>query len=148
MLRFHTRPILTYDDRVFCGTWNRILPEVDFKKLFLNLIINAIEASEPGGVIEIVTRVNGDDEVLVEIGDRGSGMDSETLQRLFEPFFTTKERGTGLGMAIAKQIAELHRGDLSIRSRVGEGTVATVRLPLTRFAETDNSFSAVGRLSR
>jgi signal transduction histidine kinase len=120
----------------------------ELKKLFLNLIINAIEASEPGGVIEIVTRVNGDDEVLVEIGDRGSGMDSETLQRLFEPFFTTKERGTGLGMAIAKQIAELHRGDLSIRSRVGEGTVATVRLPLTRFAETDNSFSAVGRLSR
>jgi signal transduction histidine kinase len=119
----------------------------ELKKLFLNLIINAIEASEPGAVIELTTRVNGDREVLVEIADHGSGMDPETLERLFEPFYTTKEKGTGLGMAIAKQIAELHGGDLSIASRVGEGTVATVRLPQGRFAEADNTFSAVQRHS-
>jgi signal transduction histidine kinase len=49
---------------------------------------------------------------------------------LFEPFYTTKSTGTGLGMAIAKQIAELHRGDLSVASELGRGTTITVRLPV------------------
>ena len=120
----------------------------ELKKLFLNLIINAIEASAPGGVIELATNANGDGEVLVGIMDHGSGMEPETLERLFEPFYTTKEKGTGLGMAIAKQIAELHGGDLTIASRVGQGTVATVRLPLGSFSEADNKFSAAQRLSR
>jgi signal transduction histidine kinase len=57
-------------------------------------------------------------------------MEAETLSRLFEPFYTTKEKGTGLGMAIAKKITELHRGDLTVKSKKGEGTTATVRLPL------------------
>ena len=72
-------------------------------------------------------------------------MDSETLKRLFEPFYTTKEKGTGLGMAIAKQIAELHSGDLGVRSRTGVGTTASVKLPLTKFAEADNKSVAVHR---
>jgi PAS domain S-box-containing protein len=102
----------------------------ELKKLFLNLIINAIDASELGGSIELRTKVNGRREVTVEIADRGSGMDKETLSRLFEPFYTTKEKGTGLGMAIAKKITELHKGDLLITSKKGEGTTATVRLPI------------------
>ncbi len=102
----------------------------ELKKLFLNLIINAIDASAPGGSIELRTRVNGKREVTVEIADRGAGMDKETLSRLFEPFYTTKEKGTGLGMAIAKKITELHKGDLLITSKKGEGTTATVRLPI------------------
>ena len=102
----------------------------ELKKLFLNLIINAIDASAPGGSIELRTRVNGKREVTVEIADRGAGMDKETLRRLFEPFYTTKEKGTGLGMAIAKKITELHKGDLLITSKKGEGTTATVRLPI------------------
>ncbi|MGA9774177.1 MAG: ATP-binding protein [Blastocatellia bacterium] len=102
----------------------------ELKKLFLNLIINAIDASEPDGAIELRTKVNGKREVTVEIVDRGAGMDKETLSRLFEPFYTTKEKGTGLGMAIAKKITELHKGDLLITSKKGEGTTATVRLPI------------------
>ncbi|HST20271.1 MAG TPA: ATP-binding protein [Blastocatellia bacterium] len=102
----------------------------ELKKLFLNLIINAIDASELGGSIELRTKVNGRREVTIEIADRGSGMDKETLSRLFEPFYTTKEKGTGLGMAIAKKITELHKGDLLITSKKGEGTTATVRLPI------------------
>ena len=102
----------------------------ELKKLFLNLIINAIDASELGGSIELRTKVNGKREVTVEIADRGAGMDKETLSRLFEPFYTTKEKGTGLGMAIAKKITELHKGDLLITSKKGEGTTATVRLPI------------------
>ncbi|MFY9554529.1 MAG: ATP-binding protein [Blastocatellia bacterium] len=120
----------------------------ELKKLFLNLIINAIEASETQSSIELKTRIDGEREVFVEIVDYGSGMDAETQRRLFEPFYTTKEKGTGLGMAIAKQIAELHGGDLSVDSKPGAGTTAIVRLPLTKFAEADNSIGAVNRLSR
>ncbi|HKP12810.1 MAG TPA: ATP-binding protein [Blastocatellia bacterium] len=102
----------------------------ELKKLFLNLIINAIEASEPGRSIELRTNSDGNGKVVVEIVDHGAGMDAETLRRLFEPFYTTKEKGTGLGMAIARKITELHRGELLIHSRKGQGTTATVRLPI------------------
>jgi len=121
---------------------------IELKKLFLNLIINAVEASEPRSSVELRTRLNGSQDVLIEIADQGTGMDAETQRRLFEPFFTTKEKGTGLGMAIAKQIAELHSGDLSVRSQPGKGTTATLRLPLIKFVEADNTIGAVNRLSR
>ena len=103
----------------------------ELKKLFLNLIINAIEASEPGRTIELRTVDEANGKVIVEIVDHGEGMDAETLRRLFEPFYTTKEKGTGLGMAIARKIAELHHGELIVRSRKGQGTTATVRLPVS-----------------
>jgi two-component system, sporulation sensor kinase E len=102
----------------------------ELKKLFLNLIINAIEASEPGKAVELYTKSDGNGKVSVAIVDHGMGMDAETLRRLFEPFYTTKEKGTGLGMAIARKITELHQGELIIHSRKGEGTTATVRLPI------------------
>jgi len=119
----------------------------ELKKLFLNLMINAIEASEPASSIELRTRLNGLEDVSVEIVDHGCGMDPETQKRLFEPFYTTKEKGTGLGMAIAKRIAELHSGDLTVVSRAGAGCTATVRLPLTKFVEADNSIGAANRLT-
>ncbi len=140
----HMQVRKTYEADIPAGYYDG----TELRKLFLNLIINAVEASEPGGVIELRTRQNGDRDVLVEIADKGTGMDAETQKRLFEPFYTTKEKGTGLGMAIAKQIAELHSGDLSLRSKPGEGTTATVRLPLTKFIEADNRIGAVKRLSR
>jgi PAS domain S-box-containing protein len=102
----------------------------ELRKLFLNLIINAIDASHPGGEVEVKTSVNGKGMVTVTVTDHGAGMDPETRRRLFEPFYTTKQAGTGLGMAIAKKIAELHRGDLAVASRLGEGTTVTVRLPV------------------
>lgn len=102
----------------------------ELRKLFLNLIINAIDASNAGSSLELRTRMNGNRNLIVEIVDHGAGMDVETLRRLFEPFYTTKEKGTGLGMAIAKKITELHRGDLTVTSKKGEGTTASVRLPL------------------
>ena len=107
-----------------------------------------MEASEPNRSLELTTSLNGHAEILVDIVDHGSGMDGETLNRLFEPFYTTKEKGTGLGMAISKQIAELHRGDLTVVSQVGVGTTATLKLPLTKFVEADNKLEAVHRLSR
>lgn len=119
----------------------------ELKKLFLNLIINAVEASQPESSIEIRTSINGGHGVVVDIVDHGSGMDAETQRRLFEPFYTTKEKGTGLGMAIAKQIAELHNGDLTVASEVGAGTTVTVVLPLANIVEADNIVGAAQRLS-
>ena len=102
----------------------------ELRKLFLNLIINAIDASEPGSEIEVKTSIAAKGLVTVAVTDHGAGMDPETRRRVFEPFYTTKQAGTGLGMAIAKKIAELHRGDLGVASRLGEGTTITVRLPV------------------
>ncbi len=102
----------------------------ELRKLFLNLIINAIDASDAGDTLEVRTTVDNEASAVVEVADEGVGMDAETLRRLFEPFYTTKKSGTGLGMAIAKKIAELHKGDLSVTSRLGEGTTVAVRLPL------------------
>jgi len=133
-----------YDPNIPAGQYDG----TELKKLFLNLIINAVEASEPHSSLELKTSLNGHGEILVDIVDHGCGMDAETLRRLFEPFYTTKEKGTGLGMAIAKQVAELHCGDLSVKSQAGAGTTATVKLPLTKFVEADNKLEAVHRLSR
>jgi two-component system, NtrC family, nitrogen regulation sensor histidine kinase GlnL len=119
----------------------------ELRKLFLNLIINAIEASEAESSIHLRTKLAGDNEISVDIVDRGCGMDADTQRRLFEPFYTTKANGTGLGMAIAKQIAVLHGGDLSVISQPGSGTTATVKLPLIKFVEADNRSGAVHRLS-
>lgn len=101
----------------------------ELRKLFLNLIINAIDASDQGDTILVRTLTNGAGDVSVQIVDRGCGMDPETQRRLFEPFYTTKPKGTGLGMPIAKKIAELHGGDLIVNTREGQGTTITVRLP-------------------
>lgn len=103
----------------------------ELRKLFLNLIINAIDATEPGGRIKLSTSLNGEGMLNIAVADNGSGMDKETLRRLFEPFYTTKDRGTGLGMAIAKKIAELHLGDIIVASQKGAGTTVTVRLPIS-----------------
>jgi signal transduction histidine kinase len=119
----------------------------ELRKLFLNLIINAIEASEPRSSIELRTRADGEREIEIEVADHGAGMDAGTLRRLFEPFYTTKEKGTGLGMAIAKKIAELHSGDLVVNSQPGRGTTVTVKLPLIKFAEADNRMEVANRLS-
>jgi PAS domain S-box-containing protein len=103
--------------------------EAELKKLFLNLIVNAIDASRSGGCLWLRTNADTPGTVAVVVEDQGVGMDSETRGRLFEPFFTTKKDGTGLGMAIAKKIAELHHGHLFVTSSPGQGTTITVKLP-------------------
>ncbi|HKV39461.1 MAG TPA: ATP-binding protein [Blastocatellia bacterium] len=103
--------------------------EAELRKLLINLVINAIDASQVAGVIEIVTALDHGGMVQIAVRDHGCGMDAETLRRLYEPFYTTKAKGTGLGMAIAKQIVELHRGDILVTSEKGNGTTVAVRIP-------------------
>ncbi len=102
------------------------------QQVLMNLILNAIQASEPGTEIHIRTgegEVNGQKYASIEIEDRGKGMTAEQAAKAFQPFFSTKPHGTGLGLAIAKQIVEQHGGRLTLRSAVGEGTCVRIELP-------------------
>jgi signal transduction histidine kinase len=94
----------------------------------LNLVRNAVEASPPGAAVEIAARGDGERAEL-EVRDRGPGLTPEAQAKLFRPFFTTKEKGTGLGLALAKKVVEAHGGALAIEAREGGGTVARVALP-------------------
>ena len=103
--------------------------EQGLMQVLLNLVTNAIDASRPEG--EVVIEVEVDDERLeLRVRDYGCGMDPAVLARVEEPFFTTKEDGTGLGVSISRSIVRSHGGALRFTSVPGEGTTATVELPL------------------
>jgi signal transduction histidine kinase len=99
------------------------------KHAVLNLVLNALQATPSGGAI--VIGVRGDaDQLAIEVRDTGEGMTVEVLPRAFDAFFTTREGGTGLGLPITRRIVEAHGGSVAIRSREGEGSVATISLPV------------------
>ncbi len=100
-------------------------------QVFLNLLVNAAQAMEKQGSITVRTWSDSD-SVFVSVEDTGKGMQEEVQKRIFDPFFTTKEagKGTGLGLSISADIVRKHGGDISVTSRVGEGTEFTVRLPI------------------
>jgi two-component system NtrC family sensor kinase len=101
------------------------------QQLLLALLINALEATPPGGRVAVAARAAPEGGALLTVSDTGAGIPAENLARVFEPFFTTKEqgKGVGLGLAVAYGIATRHGGTIGVESRVGEGTVFTVRLP-------------------
>jgi signal transduction histidine kinase len=97
--------------------------------LFLNIATNAIEASGPGGCVQVRLKKTDDTRATVEILDSGPGPAPEVAARLFEPFVTGKEEGVGLGLAVARQVAEAHGGRITWR-REGERTCFAIELPL------------------
>ncbi len=103
-------------------------PADQLGQVFLNLIMNAAEAMEQGGVLWIAATPL---EQMIEIRfrDSGAGIPSEVLTHIFEPFYTTKEEGTGLGLAISYTIIERQGGTMQVESEVGRGTQFTIRLP-------------------
>ena len=115
------------------------------RQLFLNLLLNAVQAMRRGGRVEVSSRQvaapegQGDDGgVQIEIADTGKGMKEEELESIFSPFFTTKEAGTGLGLTVAYRIVENHGGRISVSSESGRGTRFTVVLPSgTGWAQAD-----------
>ncbi len=101
------------------------------EQVFLNLILNARDAMPGGGRLAIDTYA-GQSTVHIRFADTGIGIDEEDLPRIFEPYFTTKEdRGTGLGLAICQRITTQHGGKISVSSRLGEGTVFILHLPIS-----------------
>ncbi|HEY0263744.1 MAG TPA: ATP-binding protein [Granulicella sp.] len=100
------------------------------KQLLLNLILNAIQATAPHGVVMIRCALAAD-RIAVEVCDQGGGIAPEALEHIFEPFFTTRENGTGLGLAIAANIAAQHAGTLTCLPNEGRGTIFRMELPAT-----------------
>lgn len=101
------------------------------KEVFMNLLMNAIDAVDEGGTIRIQSGATEEGGVFVSIADNGVGILPEHLSQVFEPFFTTKEtgRGTGLGLSVTLGIVELHKGTIRVHSVPGTKTTFTVALP-------------------
>jgi two-component system NtrC family sensor kinase len=100
------------------------------KQVFLNLVLNAIDAMPEGGTLCVRTALDEAGFLCIEFSDTGEGMSPETQSRLFEPFFTTKEYGSGLGLSISYGIIEAHHGQITVMSEVGVGTTFVILLPL------------------
>ncbi len=105
--------------------------EGQLSQVFLNLVINALQAMPTGGVL-LLASGNPTGWAEVAVRDSGEGIEREILPHVFDPYLTTRPRGVGLGLAIAHRIVEGHRGTIDIESEVGKGTTIVVRLPLTR----------------
>ena len=120
----------------------RIVDRNQLQSVILNMIINAFDATQPGGTVTVSTDLTvsaqsgGQKGIEIGITDTGSGISPENLDRLFDPFFTTKEvgEGTGLGLAVSYGIIERHGGTIRVQSDVGKGSTFTIWLPLE---ETD-----------
>ena len=104
---------------------------VDSEKIkiaFLNIMVNAIEAMEPGkGILQLTTAAM-ENKCVVTITDNGAGIDKDSLSKLFEPYFTNKPKGTGLGLTNTQNIILNHNGRISIDSEKGKGTSFTIKL--------------------
>ncbi|RME23548.1 MAG: hypothetical protein D6800_09685, partial [Candidatus Zixiibacteriota bacterium] len=111
------------------------------QQVFTNLIINAMHALGPGGLLTITTRLSpalGEFSGTVEIlfTDTGCGIPEENIKKIFEPFYTTKEvgKGTGLGLSVSYGIVKEHGGEIMVTSKPGQGTTFTIILPVQKHA--------------
>jgi signal transduction histidine kinase len=109
--------------------------ENQIRQVFVNLLLNAMEALPQGGTIKITGSVDDHEpgkagQFRLVISDNGSGIREEFLPKIFDPFFTTKPEGTGLGLSIAHKILEQHRAIVEVESSIGVGTVFKLTFPL------------------
>lgn len=98
------------------------------KSAMLNILINAMEASEENSVID-VRLVESDGNIVVNVADEGRGIREDILHRVFDPYFSTKSVGTGLGLPLTRTIIEKHGGGITLESKEGRGTVVTIIIP-------------------
>jgi len=99
------------------------------EQVLINLILNAIDAvksnTEPKIVLSAYT--DNDNKILIKVADNGSGMPEDILEQIFIPFFSTKKNGNGIGLSLCKQIMMVHKGSITVKSKVGEGTAFYLR---------------------
>lgn len=109
--------------------------EDQIQQIFLNVLMNAVQATDPGGAIKVSSRVqvrNHKKYVEVCIEDSGKGIPAENLNKIFDPFFSTKKDagGTGIGLSVVRDLVKRHEGDIQVESEVGKGTTFRILLPL------------------
>jgi two-component system, sporulation sensor kinase E len=100
------------------------------KQLFINIIKNAIESSNKGGVVSITLQDSENEFVSVKLMDQGCGISKERLERMGEPFYSSKEKGTGLGLTVSYKIVQSHNGSIQFESEQDVGTTVTINLPI------------------
>ena len=109
-----------------------LVKQVDEEMLyraFLNILLNGIQAMINGGKLTVETERFADDSVRIAVSDTGPGMSAEKIEQIFQPFFTDKSKGTGLGLAIVQNSIASHKGEITVESRVDEGTTFNIILP-------------------
>lgn len=122
------------------------IDEAQLRQALLNILGNARQVSQPGGLVRVSSRAGMGGEVVVEIADTGPGIPPDVVEKIFEPFFSKRAGGTGLGLAIARQMVDNHRGRIDVDSVVGKGTTFRIRLPRRRHGARDAS--SRGQFSR
>ncbi|PIS28678.1 hypothetical protein COT42_07345 [Candidatus Saganbacteria bacterium CG08_land_8_20_14_0_20_45_16] len=103
------------------------------QQVFINLVLNAIQAMPAGGELKVASRLEGKN-IVAQISDTGQGIPPDKLDKIFQPFFTLKDKGTGLGLFTAFRIVQEHGGSLDVSSLPGIGTSFIVRLPVVSLA--------------
>lgn len=128
-------PVMTGDPRAF-------------KQIVLNLVANAVKFTERGGNVTVSASVEGP-RLILRVTDTGVGIAADDLKRIGDPFFQAgktyqrRHEGTGLGLSIVKGLVSLHRGEINVESKVGEGTTVAVALPLTFTAEAPSNIATL-----
>ena len=112
------------------------------RRVFVNLIANAAQASPEAGVVTVSIRHGRKGHVSVNVCDDGLGLCEDIMDKVFDPFFTTKENGTGLGLTIAHRLVEAHGGSLTVRNRAEGGAEFEVLLPLATAQREDQTEEA------
>jgi signal transduction histidine kinase len=107
-------------------------------QVFLNLVLNAIDATDKGGRIEVIAECHAD-VVQVSVRDNGIGIEPDKTKRLFQPYFTTKKHGTGLGLFVTRKLVTDHGGAIGFESEPGQGTTFRVCLPIRMEVETGDA---------
>ena len=100
------------------------------EQVLINLVKNSLEAiREPGGIIRIKAFTNNDNQRIIQVIDNGSGIEDSALEIIFVPSYTTKDQGSGIGLSITRQIVQLHKGTIKVRSTPGIETIFEIALP-------------------
>ncbi len=103
--------------------------KAQLKQLFLNILLNSAQAMNLGGELKIEVHPKDNHKILITVTDTGEGIPEDKLDNIFDPFFTTKSGGTGLGLSICYGIIESHKGEIEVKSKVGQGTTISIILP-------------------
>jgi len=110
--------------------------EGQIAQVFINIILNALDAMPEGGTLTVASRHSPDerglDTIFIDISDTGTGIAPDALAKIFDPFYTTKEagKGTGLGLSVSYNIVKRFKGDIKVASELGKGTTFTIVLPV------------------